>query len=307
MKPQSIQLKSILWLGCLAMLAFATSAQARITCTPSAATFATAYPMTGGALNITAGSFTVTCTSNKAAARTATYQVSANNGLNVSGTQRRARVGVTPSYLNYNLTSNSGCTTAWNTTTLIPTPAYTTPVITSATSDTHTFFFWGCVPAGLTVPAAGNYTDTITMTVTGSASAGGFTGGAGSITVSITAPATCTISTAGTAITFSYTSRQATTASASTTFNTTCTLNLPYSLSLDAGGTGYTGSFTTPTGTYTNTATTLIYTLTLPAATKGTGAAQPYTLTGSMAASQGGKCNAATCSVTDIHTLTVTY
>jgi len=305
MKPQSILLKPMLWLGTLALLAFVDCAQAMITCTPSAASFSTAYPMTGGALNITAGSFTVTCSNASPVSSTATYQVSAGLGLNLTGGLRYAITGT--GTLNYNLTSDI-CNTVWNTTALIPTPPYTTPSLskTGVPSDTHIIYFWGCVPAGLTVPAAGTYADSVITTVTGSASSVMFQGKTGSITVSITAPATCSLTAPGTMI-FNYTSGSAIAAAASTTFNALCTNLLPYTLSLDAGGTGYTGSFTSPTGSYTNTATSLIYSLTLPTPTAGTGVAQTYTLTGSMAAGQGGKCNAGTCSVTDIHTLTVTY
>jgi spore coat protein U-like protein len=110
--------------------------------------------------------------------------------------------------------------------------------------------------------------------------------------------------------TFTYTSNQGTAAAAAGTlaFTVTCTSGVPYTMALDAGGTGYTGTFTSPTGSYTNTASTLNYTLTLPAASAGTGAAQPYNLSGSMPANQAGKCTVlGGCTFTDSHTMTVTF
>jgi len=109
---------------------------------------------------------------------------------------------------------------------------------------------------------------------------------------------------------FTYVSGQAAAAPAAGTlgYTVTCTSGVPYTMSLDAGGTGYTGAWAAPTGTYTNTASTLIYTLTLPAAVAGTGAAQAYTLSGSMAGLQAGKCTTlGGCTFTDTHTLTVAF
>lgn len=110
--------------------------------------------------------------------------------------------------------------------------------------------------------------------------------------------------------TFAYTSSQGAAAAAAGTlaFTVTCTNGVPYTLALDAGGTGYTGTFTSPTGSYTNTASTLNYTLTLPTPSAGTGASQPYTLSGNMPANQAGKCTVlGGCTFTDAHTMTVTF
>lgn len=132
----------------------------------------------------------------------------------------------------------------------------------------------------------------------------------GTFPVTINFTSTCSISTAGLAPTFTYTSLQATAAAATgvLSFTVTCTNTAPYTLSLDAGGTGYTGTYTAPTGSYTDTASGLAYTLTLPTTTAGIGAAQTYSLSGSMAAGQAGTCGTlGGCSFVDNHTLTVTY
>jgi spore coat protein U-like protein len=292
MKPKSIRLKPILWLAALAMLAFSAGAQARFTCNITAASTLTLTTAYGSALNITAGSITVSCTSNNVASRTATYQISAPYSANATGTQRRAAFGA--NFLNYNLGANLGCSTAWNNTTAqLPTPAYTTPAMTSASAaDVHTFYFWFCVPAGLTVPAAGTYTDTTNLTVTGLASAGGFTGGTGALKVNITAPATCSLSTPPGNIVFNYTSFGAA-ANASTTFGATCTNLLPYTMALDA-----------TTGTLLG----LTYTLALSAASAtGSGVAQSYTINGTIAAGQSGTCAATTCTGSQTRTLTISY
>ncbi len=132
----------------------------------------------------------------------------------------------------------------------------------------------------------------------------------GTFNVSINFTSSCSVSTAGLAPTFTYVSNQvgAATAGGVLNYSVTCTSGVPYTMALDAGGTGYTGSFTSPTGTYNNTASTLNYTLTLPAAIAGTGAAQTYTLSGTMAGGQAGACNTVGgCTFNDTHTLTITY
>lgn len=132
----------------------------------------------------------------------------------------------------------------------------------------------------------------------------------GTFNVTINFTSACTVNTAGLAPIFNYTSGQGAAAAFATaqSYTVTCTSGVPYTMSLDAGGTGYTGAFTAPTGTYTNTASGLIYSLTLPAAAAGTGAAQTYALTGSMAAGQAGTCaTLGGCAFVDSHTLTITY
>lgn len=132
----------------------------------------------------------------------------------------------------------------------------------------------------------------------------------GTFNVSISLTNACTVTTSATPASFTYTSNQVAAAplGGTTSFSLNCTKNVPYTLALDAGGTGYTGSFTSPTGTYTDTATNLTYTLTLPTPTAGTGAAQAYTMAGSMAGGQAGQCGTiGGCTSTNAHTITVTF
>ena len=89
----------------------------------------------------------------------------------------------------------------------------------------------------------------------------------------------------------------------SNTYGVSCTKNLSYTMVLDN------------TGTVTDTATDLIYSLTVPAGTKtGDGLQQVYSITGSMAAGQSGKCATSLASCTNAgtggnktRTLTVAY
>jgi spore coat protein U-like protein len=297
MKPASTLLKSILVLGALAMLAFASSAQATISCNISnPATLNIAY---GSLYNLVSGSFTVTCSSNSNGAHTASYQLAASVSANASGTQRRAGP-VSGIYLNYNLTVDSACTTAWNATSpnYNQTTLYTTPSLSTAgvASDTHTFFYYVCIPAGQTTAPAGTYSDTtaisfVNMSVSGGTSS--FTNGAAFSLLNITTQGTCTFATPPGNMTFAYTSFSTTAATASTTFAAQCTNMLPYTMALDA-----------TSGTING----ITYTLALSATSAtGNGAAQGYTINGSIAAGQGGTCSTATCTGTQIRTLTITY
>ncbi len=284
MKPLSIRLKPILWLVTAAILAFAHSAHARVNCSVSSLGFSTAY---GSTLNVTASSFTVTCTHVSGAKNTATYQVAVNNGLQPSGTQNRAASGA--NFLNYSLTSDAACLTAWKGTAYIPATVYTTPALALGASDIKTYAFDGCVPANQVIPAAGTYTDTVTMSFVPA----GATFTNGTFPVSITAPATCTLSTPPGNITFNYRSFSATAVAASATFATTCTNKLPYTMALDATSGAIAG---------------VTYTLALSASTAvGTGVPQTFSINGSIAAGQGGTCTAATCTGSQVRTLTITY
>jgi spore coat protein U-like protein len=302
MKPKSILIKSILWLGTLAMMAISASAHARVTCTISSPGFATAYPMSGGVLNITATNFTVTCTNNRRRARTVTYQVGVNNGVNAVGTQNRARRG--GSRLNYDLYSDFGCTNQWQDTAVnnrIPNPAVTFSSTLGA-PDVRTFSFYGCVPAGLTVPAAGTYTDTVTMTFTGSVSGGGIRFTGGTIPVSITAPASCSFSQQPGNIVFNYTSFSPSNVLANTSFQATCTNLLPYTIALDTSAGVVTGlNYTLALDTTANTGGVN------PLTSRGSGVAQTFFVNGTIVAGQSGTCAAGVCTGTQAHSLTITY
>lgn len=128
----------------------------------------------------------------------------------------------------------------------------------------------------------------------------------GTFNVAITLTSQCQINaTAGAEgaviddLTFTYTSFQATAATASSNFNVRCTNGLPYNLALSDSSA-------------TDSAVNLAYTLTLSANSgTGNGSNQSFSVNGQIAAGQGGNCDTATCNNTGAtnskKTLTITY
>lgn len=96
---------------------------------------------------------TFTCTG-----RTA-WNVSLNDGQNVSGSTRRMRLGATGSYVTYELYRDPARTQRWGVTTGSDTVAGT------GTGSAQNLTVYGRVPAPQTVPA-GSYNDVVTITVT---------------------------------------------------------------------------------------------------------------------------------------------
>ena len=114
-----------------------------------------------------------------------------------------------------------------------------------------------------------------------------------SFPVQVTVPENCLLSSPPGNLAFTYTSFQASAATASTSFAVTCVSNTPYTLSLDA-----------TTGTLAG----LTYSLALSAASgTGTGLPQSTTISGTIAAGQSGTCSSASCAASAVRTLTVTY
>jgi hypothetical protein len=104
----------------------------------------------------------------------------------------------------------------------------------------------------------------------------------------------CSITNAPADVVFTYTSFQ-TGASTATGggFTVKCTNNLPYTMALDSTS---------------GTVIGLAYTVAIPTTTQtGSGADQSYTVSGNMVGGQSGNCALATCSGTQVRTLTVTY
>jgi spore coat protein U-like protein len=133
----------------------------------------------------------------------------------------------------------------------------------------------------------------------------------GTFNVNVTLTSGCTLS-AITDVSFAYTSLQGGVSNAAGGgYTVTCTNNLPYTFGLQAG----TGA-PTPPGTATINVTDAVlnldYTLgTNAAGGTGSGAAQAYNITGTMAAGQAGNCATGSCnnaaSGNRTHTLIVNY
>ena len=136
----------------------------------------------------------------------------------------------------------------------------------------------------------------------------------GTFNVNVTLTSTCTLS-AVNDLAFAYTSLQggASTATGGG-FSVNCTTSLPYTFALTAGTPAgpFVAPFSTTLGPITDSVVQLQYSLGLSAAGgTGSGVAQNYNVTGSMAANQAGTCAAASCTnagaTNRTHTLIVNY
>ena len=132
----------------------------------------------------------------------------------------------------------------------------------------------------------------------------------GTFNVDITLTSACSLS-AITAVNFAYTSLGGAAAATGGGFTVSCTNTLPYTFGLQSGN----GAAVPPgaaTISVTDDAVNLTYDLGLSAAGgTGNGAAQAYSVTGSMAALQAGTCATASCTnaaaTNRTHTLIVNY
>jgi Spore Coat Protein U domain len=309
MNAKLFQSKIAVWLGILFSLSFAHIVQAAVFCSVTSPGFATAYVTSNTATNVTATSFSVTCTKDAAGRRatsTVSYQVTAGNGLHVLGTQNRA--AKLTAFINYSVATTAACTIPWKGVTALPTIAASF-VMAINTTVTNTYTFYGCIPPLQVATApAGNYTDTVTMTIARPAGGGGGRGGRvtftnGTFPVTIVAPATCTLTTPPTNLAFAYTAFRPTAALTSASYGVTCSTLLPYTMALDATVGVVTGL------NYTLALNTAATGGVSPLASVGTGIAQSFFVNGSMAAGQAGTCasTAAACTGAQVRTLTITY
>lgn len=95
------------------------------------------------------GTVTINCTQGSV------VTIGLGDGLNAVSGQRKLASGA--ERLNYDIYSDSGRSTAWNTTTLVTTTG-------TGAAASHTAY--GRIPAGQTTANAGTYTDTVVATVT---------------------------------------------------------------------------------------------------------------------------------------------
>lgn len=302
MRHESVRLKNIPWLSLFALPMLPIAAQAAIFCNVSSPGFSSGYVPVNVTTNVTSTTFTVTCSRDNAggpANATVQYDIAADNGLNALGTQNRAALA--GSFLNYHLSTDPACATPWKGATAIPIPSASFALAKNATlSFTHTYY--GCIlPGQLVLPPEGIYLDTVTMSFSLGKGTGSSTFTGSSFPVAIVAPASCNMTTAPSNIAFSYTAFSPTAALASSTFGVTCTTSLAYTMTLDATidvltGLNYSLALnTTGTGGVN------------PLASVGTGVAQTFFVNGTMAAGQAGTCATASCTGTQIRTLTITY
>lgn len=288
-------------LASLAGMSFA--APGDVTCVPSNPSFTASFAPTTS--NVTLMNVTITCVRPSNTGQTtvtATYAVAAGNGSNFSGSTRRARLGVTSSYVQYGLFKDSACPTSvvpWNATSPI---TRSVTVTSGAPAVNFTEQFYVCIPANTALTyTSGHHTDSVILTVTGSTGSPSvaFSGGTGTLSVDIFAPVTCTVSTAPGTINFGTYTAFGGAKSANTPFGINCSNTLPYTIALDnvngvAAGLNYTLGLSVTAGS--TGAASLTPT--------GTGVAQAYFINGNMVAGQAGNVTKPT---TDTRTLTLTY
>jgi spore coat protein U-like protein len=264
-------------------------ASAAVTCSVSVTSIITSFSNALGAAGITSGAYTISCARLSTDPNTFAWQLRANNGIHNAGNQNRGLMGATT--INYDIYRSTTIANGnrWQTTTalaFIGTLAFGASLNASTTGT-----FYANVPTGQN-PAAGTYTDTVTATLLDQAS-GTITFATTTFGVSILNQAACEITVPPGNLNFTYTSFQVAAAAASTTYAVRCTNLHAYSMALDATSSTLLG---------------LTYTLGLSASNAtGNGASQTFTINGSIAGGQAGTCSTASCSGTQIRTLTITY
>jgi spore coat protein U-like protein len=262
-----------------------------ITCSLSSPGWAVTYDPNSALATTTSSTVSVTCTRQTGDGKNFTLSLGANSGNQPLGTINQAVLTGGSALLQYNNYSDAAYTLAWGTggSTFSVAISFTGgPGSTASPAAAPTFY--AKIPAGQTSVPPGSYTDTVLMTLYNGATAVSV---ATSISPSVTINPYCAFSTAPGTIAFNYTSFQASTVTANTSFAVLCSNTLPYSFSLDA-----------TSGTLLG----LNYTLAAPGGTySGTGSPQSYTINGSIAGSQAGTCAAATCTGSATHILTITY
>ncbi|WP_332778076.1 spore coat protein U domain-containing protein [Polaromonas sp.] len=249
------------------------------------------------------GTVILTCTRNVVAdANTLTYRIKADNGLNWSGTNRRARLGATGNRLTYYLrrgTTAGGGATCGNSSTWFAPATGTTNVITgtlsfgAAATASVTWGFCARVRGNQGAVAAGLYTDMVGIVAQYP------NNNAGALTVAepmyyqIGVTSQCVFNLQPHPIVFNYTSFSPTPQVASRNFEVRCSNTLPWSVSIPS-----------PSGTLLG----LSYSLAAsPASGTGTGADQIVTVTGTIPAGQAGTCSTAICTGANVHTILITY
>jgi spore coat protein U-like protein len=274
----------------LVLLAAALNAAAAVTCTVNVTAINVVYDPTSGVQNVTTGSYSINCTRAGTDPNTFAWQLGVNDGLNFNAGSNRAMRNPAQGY-NYDTyrTSPYNAGNLWGDT--VGTRFTGTLNFGASLSASTSGPFDIMMPAGQSTGGpASTYNDTVTATLRdGSGTAIGTT----SFGVTVVTTNSCQLSVAPTDVSFTYTSFQAGTSSATGSFGVRCTTALPYTLALDATS---------------GTVLGLNYTLALSAASgTGNGATQTYNVNGSMVANQVGTCATGVCTGSQTRTLTLTW
>jgi hypothetical protein len=297
--PLSKLLRSMAW-PALAMTAL-TSQQAWAVYSCNVTATSTGVIYVTPASQDSQGVATLTCTRDSGDATTLTYRLKADNGLHVTGTQRRVRLGTTGNYLRYSLTRAAACGNASN---------WYAPATGTTNVVTGTLNFGAALSQSVNVsyclrtrvggggnpaaPTAGVYDDTISIFGQFPNNNAGALTPAAPITYSVGVNNQCVLNSFPTRMVFNYTSFSPAPQVATQSFNLRCSNNLPWTATVSPAAATVLGL------NYTVAVSPNVTTL-------GTGVNQPVTLTGTMPAGQAGTCNTGVCTGTQPHTVTITY
>jgi len=273
----------------LAFLLVAGPASAAITCSASVTNISTVYDPTSAVQNITTGSYTVTCIRLATDPSTFSWQLGVNDGLQAAAGLNRVASGVRRySYDTWRL-SPYNTANKWGD--AVGTRFTGTLNFGASLTASSSGPFDIVLAPGQTVQPAGTYTDTVTATLRDS---GGVAINTSTFGVTVLTTNSCQISVAPGNLDFTYTSLQASAATASTTYGVRCTTGLPYTMALDA-----------TSGTLLG----LPYNLAIAPSASGTctGATQTYTVNGTIAAAKSGTCASAVCTGSQTRTLTLSW
>lgn len=299
-KPWLLHVPPLVILSLMAL--FSPGAWATYSCSQTTQSVGVLYTASGANFDAN-GTVILTCTRDVATdANSLTYRIKADNGLNWSGTNRRARLGATASRLTYFLrrgTVAGGGATCGNSSTWSAPLTGTTNVITgtlsfgAAATASVTWGFCARVIGNQGAVAAGLYTDTVQISAQYPSIDGSPTTPSDPMYYQIGVTSQCVFNLQPHPIVFNYTSFSPTPQVASQTFNVRCSNTLPWSVSISS-----------PTGTLLG----LNYSLAAsPTSGTGTGSNQVVTVTGTIAAGQAGTCSTATCTGSNSHTILITY
>jgi spore coat protein U-like protein len=271
------------------LLAFAAApSYATITCNVTVTSITTVYSPTVATDNVSTGSYTISCNRLATDANSLAWSLAANNGLQSGGGNNRAQsaAGNRYSYDIYVSSSHINANKWQGTTRFTGTLSFGASLSASASGS-----FDLVVYGSQAVQPASSYNDTVTVTLRNTAN--NSTLDTSPFTVTVITTNSCQIATPPGNINLTYTSFQASPATANTSFDVRCTTALPYTMALDA-----------TSGTIVG----LNYTLALSqTSATGNGIPQTYSVNGSIAGGQAGTCSTASCSGSQTRTLTVTY
>ena len=280
-------------LAMIALLFFAISAQATISCSISSPGFFSVYDGAASTDNLNQSTYTVNCTRLTTDPTTLNYISFNDNGLYNTGATNQAKLSTGSVYLNYKFFTNSSYANNWSTS---GNCIAGTVNFGSSLSGSQTQTYYAKIPANQIGLPSGSYFDTVTASL-----AYNQTVCQNSVSrdvstifqVQINNTASCQIAIAPGEVAFTYTAFTASAATASTSFSARCSSSTSYTMALDAtvgviSGLNYLLALSTSGGV-------------------GNGALQSYNINGTMAAGQAGECANSSCTASEQRVLTLTY